>query len=288
MSPPSACRHTCCVCTYSANKKSDRDRHETNRKSHRACNDSCDRFSSLKKPNLQAQTPEASIDVVVNLVVPERPTPSISRKHSIPEEDPDEELVKREMAEDPLPPAPTPKPEMATLQWPREWPTLTKGGTTNHRHLSSLSLKKSGPILRLRSVPGHPHPPREAMTKPSATSHPRTSVPTRLIRPVELAKSSPSLLTGPSPSQGSATPGKTSVPSPKDPSPSQVAGPEPNRNKTTVESGSHPEDSPAKSPPGESTQNSFDKSDIESLYASPSPEDGHGIGTYRTRFGPGL
>jgi len=68
----------------------------------------------------------------------------------------------------------------------------------------------------------------------------------------------------------SSNPNPRDVATVKDPNPSRVAGSEPNHNETLVESGSQPEGSPVKSPPDQSTPNSH-LSDIESLYASPSP-----------------
>lgn len=58
----------------------------------------------------------------------------------------------------------------------------------------------------------------------------------------------------------------------KDQSLPLTTGPELNQDDTAVELDNRPEGSPAKSSPGESIQDPFNKSDIESLYASPSPE----------------
>lgn len=58
----------------------------------------------------------------------------------------------------------------------------------------------------------------------------------------------------------------------KDPSLPLTTGPELNQDETVVGLDSRSEGSPAKSPPDESIQDPFNKSDIESLYASPSPE----------------
>ena len=58
----------------------------------------------------------------------------------------------------------------------------------------------------------------------------------------------------------------------KDPSLPLTTRPQPNQDEATVELDNRPEGSPANSPPGGSIQDPFNKSDIESLYASPSPE----------------
>lgn len=58
----------------------------------------------------------------------------------------------------------------------------------------------------------------------------------------------------------------------KNPSPPRVTESAPKQGETATGLGNLPEDPPAKSPSRGSTQDSFNKSDIESLYASPSPE----------------
>lgn len=58
----------------------------------------------------------------------------------------------------------------------------------------------------------------------------------------------------------------------KNPSPSRVTEPAPKPEEAATGSGNLPEGPPAENPPRESTQDSFNKSDIESLYASSSPE----------------
>ena len=85
--------------------------------------------------------------------------------------------------------------------------------------------------------------------------------------PSELeAKSSPDT----TPPRGPATPNKASIPPNARPSP--VGPPKPSQPENPTKAAPQPEGSPVKSPPDEPAQNSFNKSDIESLYASPSPE----------------
>ena len=76
----------------------------------------------------------------------------------------------------------------------------------------------------------------------------------------------------PNSADAGSDPSLDAVATAKDLSPSRAAKSEPNRNNTTVESDNQPDGSLVKSSPGESTQDLTDKSDIESLYASPSPE----------------
>ena len=66
-------------------------------------------------------------------------------------------------------------------------------------------------------------------------------------------------------------PGRNHATTAKNPGSPRVAEQEPGGNETPTGSGNPPRDSPARSPADQSAQNSH-KSDIESLYASPSPE----------------
>lgn len=133
--------------------------------------------------------------------------------------------------------------------------------------------------------PPSPKPEKSGMTTSSASLHKpaKGSAANPLSSPSleKLGKSGTGfklLVLSPSPPQGPATPDKTPVPprtrpsslnpgSAEDPSSSRVAKSKPNQNGTAVKSGL-----PVKSPPSELKQDSCNKSDIESLYASPSPE----------------
>ena len=170
---------------------------------------------------------------------------------------------------------------------------LTKGNVVNP--LSSPSLKKlnkSGskpkPSLPLsrgvmpKSSPQGSAAPNKisvpSRTEPSPIGPPNPSQPENPTRvasqtvekntiPEKVVQGGP-----PNSADVGSDPNPDAVAATKDPNPSRVAEPELSQNGTIVEPGNRPEGSPAKSPPDESTQDLLYKSDIESLYASPSPE----------------
>jgi len=141
--------------------------------------------------------------------------------------------------------------------------------------LLQKAVSSNPPSPRARNLgpsPPQPAPPNNI----SAPSNSQSSLvdPPTPINPENTRSTPPrkAVQGGPADSvDASSNPNPGDVATVKDPNPSRVAEPEPNQNETFIESGKRREGSPVKSPPGQSTQNSY-QSDIESLYASPSPE----------------
>jgi len=146
--------------------------------------------------------------------------------------------------------------------------------------LTKMTPSNSAPS-KVQNSSSSPHQPIKTYT-PSNTQ--RTPVdppnPTQPESTVKVASQSTARKTppekdvkgGPPDSiDGNCHPNPDTVASAKDPGPSRVTNQESDQNETPAESGNRPEVSPVRSPHGQSTQRS-DRSDIESLYASPSPE----------------
>jgi len=233
-----------------------------------------------------------------------KPTPSIPRKRSreaTPQEDQEEDSM-RERAEDPSPPPP-PKPEKnrmvistASLNKPAprrpvispELPRRVKPTHSLGRNIKQPSTtshpRTSVPTKPTKLLNSSPFRKEQNLTVPSPSQGPgETSVPSRTqLSPVNPPNpnepENPTKLASPpvekgTPLDSADDPADGGGPaSTRNSSPSQVAEPEPNQNETAIESNSRLEGPLAEIPPGESTEDSSDRSDIESLYASPSPE----------------
>lgn len=153
-------------------------------------------------------------------------------------------------------------PTKFNLKTPPTRPNITSSN-------SSLSKARS-----LSSTP-KPVPPNKTSvpltTQPLPVNPPKLTQPETTTQPVEKSTHPENTVQGGplDSADASDNPNFDNVVTPNDPSPSRVVEPEPDQNETPTESEKRPEGSPAKSPLGQSTQN---PSDIESLYASPSPE----------------
>ena len=124
-----------------------------------------------------------------------------------------------------------------------------------------------------KSPPRGPATPKKTSVSPHTQPSPADPPnPTKSENPTRAASQTVGKNVAPEKVAQGGPPNSADVATAKDPNLSQVTEPEPNQDETAVESGKRPEGSPAKSLPDESTQDPFDESDIESLYASPSPE----------------
>lgn len=54
-----ACGHTCSSCNFTTSRQKDLESHEGAGRPHRACNETCPRYESLKKPNIRVQTQDS-------------------------------------------------------------------------------------------------------------------------------------------------------------------------------------------------------------------------------------
>ena len=149
-------------------------------------------------------------------------------------------------------------------------PTPLKAASLNS--LSSKSQNSSSPPKPKPALSNKT--PVTSNTQPPLVGPPNPAQPENATRPVDKCTHPKNAVQeGPADSvDTSGNPNKANdVATTNKPSLSQVMEPEPNQNETLIEFEKRPEGSPAKSPPGQLTRNSS-KSDIESLYASPSPE----------------
>ena len=165
------------------------------------------------------------------------------------------------------------------VEWLPRLRTSLKGSTVNpplppplkESRKSSGKPKPSPPPPREvtpKSPPRGPATPNKTSvsphTQPSPTDPPN---PTKSGNPTRAASQTVGKNVAPEKVTQGGPPDSVDVATTKDPSLSQVTEPEPNQNETA-----RPKGPPAKSSPDKSTQDPFDESDIESLYASPSPE----------------
>jgi hypothetical protein len=73
------CGHTCSGCQFATENKKDLKKHEGTGLRHRACNEACPRYPSLKKPNILVQTPETYLATRPS----QTPSTSSSRSSSV-------------------------------------------------------------------------------------------------------------------------------------------------------------------------------------------------------------